>query len=85
MRAPTCVECRPGSAPLTAMFQARQLPWLARSQETASALSARAHVTHQLAAFCKVMATKYRILKTARQLGITIPPVVLLQATKVIE
>jgi hypothetical protein len=31
-----------------------------------SALSARAHVTHQFAVFCKVMATKYRILDAFR-------------------
>jgi hypothetical protein len=32
------------------------------SRKSGSALSARAHVTHQFAAFCTVTATKYRIL-----------------------
>jgi len=41
-------------------------PGWPRRRKSGSAVSARAHVTHQFAAFCKVMATKYRILNALR-------------------
>jgi hypothetical protein len=50
--------------------RSRELPCLAWGRNSRSSLSARAHVTHQFAAFCRMTATKYRILNA---LGMTNP------------